>query len=45
MSDKGEENQLTMNVEKTVVDVEGTYVVTIDAEEKSGSDLRFSYNS
>ena len=34
-SDKGKENQLTMDVEmKTVADVEGTYVVTIDAEEK-----------
>lgn len=39
-SDKGEDNQLTMDVEKkTVADVEGTYVVTIDAGEKSSSDL------
>lgn len=40
MSDKGEENQLTMDVEKKIVaDVEGADVVTIDAEEKSSSDL------
>lgn len=39
-SDKGKENQLTMDVEKkTVPDVEGTYPVTINAEEKFGSDL------
>lgn len=39
-SDEGKENQLTMDVEmKTVADVEGTCVVTIDAEEKFGSDL------
>ena len=41
MSGEGEENQPTMDVEKkTVTHVEGTYIVTRDAEEKSGLDLR-----